>query len=157
MKAKVKIKVTKEEYFDFILENVIKEIQQYGHKRITADRLKSGYHYRKTLSVKKKKHHADIVIETLVYPTDYSSVTTVSNGKTYRISYHLDDSYVYYEEEVLDANQEAATPIPEMAFGFLKKHGLKKRLKSISEIIVYRQVHAENALEAEENEKDEYN
>ena len=154
MKAKTKIKVTKEEYFDFILENVIKEIQQYGHKQITANRLKSGYHYRKTLSLKKKKYHADVEIETLMRPTDYSSVTTVSNGKTYRISYHLDDSYVYYEEEVLDADKEVATPIPEIAFGFLKKHGLKKRLKHISEIIIYRQTHAENAQEAGENEKD---
>lgn len=141
MKAKAKIKVSKEEYFDFIIDNVLLEIKQYAHKNVQRDRLKEGYTYRKTLSVKKKKYMAEVRIECLNYPSDYRSITKVGNGKSYMISYHIDDKHVYYHEEVVDQKKDVITPIPEIAFGFLKKLRVKKRLKMISDIIIYRKKH----------------
>lgn len=141
MKVKCKIKTSKEEYFDFIIDNVVLEIKKYGHKKVKKENLKKGYTYQKSLFVKNKKYAAKVIISKLDRPFEYSSITMVSNGKSYRITYVLNDDIVYYYEDVVDKEGNVLTSVPEIGFGFLKKLSVKKRLRRIGQIINYRKTH----------------
>ena len=138
MKVKCKIDVKPEEYFDFIVENVKKEISTYAHQNTDNLKLKKGFSYTKSLKLKNKKYKTKVVIDECEYPNIYKSTTSVENGKTYQIEYRISDKEVYYIENSIDNEGNASNSVFEMTFGFLKHLAVKKRLKQICEIIKYR-------------------
>ena len=145
MIVKMKMQVTPEEYFEFIIEHLLAELPKSMQKKITKKDIKTGLKYRQTYKLAKGDFVSKKEITEFEYGVIYKLQMEIPDGFQYiehRIEKLSDNEIEVNYEESLDSSKASTSIFHKIKSGSSKKQ-MKQRLAAIEEYIITKREEAE--------------
>lgn len=148
-----KLNVSANEYFDYLVNVLYKELKKNGSRAIKKSDLVEGYKFTKTLQQEGTKKETSYYIEKLERPTHFRIVYTNENGQHFvyhqikaKQKFVIEDEY---EEDIITKNWKIR--LKAMRDDAKTRKSMAKAVKKMESEIIFRREHLN---ELKSNEED---